>query len=66
MEQEWTIYGFVNSIKKEYNDVFRNYKRPAMSFQVIILDLFYLIIKYLSIVLNQKGKVSRRYNNSQD
>ena len=38
MGQEWTIYGFVNSNKREYNDVFRNYKRPAMSFQVIILN----------------------------
>jgi hypothetical protein len=32
MQQEWTLYSFVNGNKKEFHDIFRNYDRPAFSF----------------------------------
>ena len=33
MKQEWRLYSFINCTKKEYNDIFRSYIRPAISFQ---------------------------------
>jgi hypothetical protein len=33
MEQEWHLYSFVNTSSRDYTDVFRNYTRPALSFQ---------------------------------
>ena len=33
MQQEWKIYEFLNTSKRNYVDIFRKYERPALSFQ---------------------------------
>ena len=32
-QQEWKLFSFINTSKKEFHDVFRSYYRPALSFQ---------------------------------
>ena len=43
MQQEWKLFGFVNTSRKEFRDIFRKYNRPAFSFSGNFKeDRFYL------------------------
>lgn len=55
MQQEYILYSFINTTKKEYHDIFRNYDRPALSFSgqiarrpgYFLNNAYLLMCKYL-------------------